>query len=119
MHYIVGVKRFYMGNVMDGTFPDIKVLQSLYDHLHVDNSEGCKSCSWRYTCSGACPMGRLMVLDNPAASQKTRTYCERLRCEYTRKIFELILWEKGEKVASGILEHAESERTGTPHMIRC
>ncbi len=57
--YIVGVRRFHMGNMMDGTFPDMHVLRSLYDHLHVDNTDGCKSCSWRYTCSGACPMGRL------------------------------------------------------------
>ncbi len=117
--YIVGIKKFYMGNIMDGTFPDMNVLQSLYDHLHVDNTDGCKSCAWRYACSGACPMGRLMVLDNPAASRKTRAYCERLRCDYTKKIFELILWEKGRNAASGILEQTEPETTRAPGMILC
>jgi uncharacterized protein len=117
--YIVGIRKFYMGNIMDGTFPDMRVLQSLYDHLHVDNADGCKLCAWRYVCSGACPMGRLMVLDNPEASQITRAYCERVRCDYTRKIFELILWEKGRNAASGILEHAGTEALRAPDMILC
>lgn len=114
--YLVGIRRFYMGNIMDGTFPDINVLQSLYDHLHVDNSNGCKSCSWRYMCSGACPMGRLMVLDNPNTSQKARTYCERLRCDYTRRIFELILWKKGQEAAS-FLENKKPETGSITHLI--
>jgi uncharacterized protein len=117
--YVVGVKRFHMGNIMDGTFPDMKILRSLYDHLHVDNTEDCKSCSWRYACSGACPMGRLMVLENPGATERMRDYCQRLRCDYTKKIFELILWERGEKAASGILGHKKIERSASPDMFIC
>ena len=116
--YLVGIRRFFIGNITNGSYPDRKLLRWMYDYLHVDNSEDCKSCSWRYTCSGACPMGRLMVLDKPAVNETTRTYCERIRCDYTRKIFELILWEKGRE-AAGLLENKKPRMAGFPDVIPC
>lgn len=110
--YLVGINRFYMGNIMDESYPDRTVLQRMYDFLHVDQREDCKECSWRYICSGACPLGRLMLWNNPAASEKVRNYCNEIKCDYTRQIFELLLWERGEQAASTLLGEHNCQGTG-------
>ncbi len=106
--YLVGIRKFYMGNIIDGSYPDRNLLQWMYDYLHVDNREDCRLCSWRYICSGACPLGRLMLPSNPAATSRVRNYCDAIKCEYTKKIFELLLWERAQRTASSILENQES-----------
>jgi uncharacterized protein len=118
--YLVGIKRFYMGNIMNESYPDTNVLQWMYHFLHVDYREDCKSCSWRYICSGACPLGWLMILNNPAAPEKVRNYCESIKCKYNRKIFELMLWRKAQDTASSFLENnGGSETSGISNIIPC
>jgi uncharacterized protein len=113
--YLVGMKRYYMGNIMNESYPDKNVLRWIYNYLHVDQREDCKTCSWRYICGGACALGRLTVLDNPAASGKVRDYCRRITCEYTKEMLELLLWDKAQVTASELLE--DYRKNQTPGML--
>lgn len=118
--YLVGIKRFYMGNIVNESYPDKVLLQRMYTCLHVDNRDDCRSCSWRYICSGACPLARLLLLDNPVAPERVRHYCEFIQCEYTRYIFELILWRRGQEAAAGFLErHKACEKSGMSDTLLC
>jgi uncharacterized protein len=102
--YLVGIRRFHMGNVMDEGYPRRGVLRRMRDYLHVDNVEDCKSCPWRYVCGGGCPLGLLTVFGNPRATVGVKDYSRQIRCEYTRKMLELMLWDKAELTASSALE---------------
>lgn len=103
--YLVGMKKFYIGNVMNDSYPDKDTLDRLYNYLHVDQREDCKGCPWRYICGGGCALGRLTVLDNPAASEKVRDYCRCITCEYTKKMLELLLWDKAQEAASSYFKN--------------
>jgi uncharacterized protein len=72
----------------------------MMEYLHVDNMAECKECEWRYICGGGCPVGKLTVFENPAANSKTVKYCGKIRCDYTKKTIELLLWDLA-KEASG------------------
>lgn len=118
--YLVGIKRFYLGNVLKGNYPDKEVLNRMYNLLHVDQREQCQSCSWRYMCGGGCPIGRLTVLDNPLASKKVRNYCNRMNCEMVQTVLQLLLWDKAKDYVSKkheLLGHSKLAAIG--HTIYC
>ncbi len=117
--YLVGIKRFYLGNIMDENYPDTSVLDWMMDFLHVDNIEECKGCSWRYMCGGGCPVGKLTVFENPLASRKTVKYCNGIRCDYTKKAIEVLLWdlamEAGSSVKGAMLRKAPGAMASIVH----
>jgi len=120
--YLVGIKKFFMGNVLRDDYPDTGLLDRMMDLLHVDNIEECKSCSWRYICGGGCPVGRLTVLDNPTVTPGVKDYCTRISCDYTRKILELLFWELAEEASQSAGEAASRESSvakDAVRMIRC
>lgn len=100
--YLVGIKRFYMGNILDESYPDNNILDRMMDSLHVDNMEECRECGWRYICGGGCPVGKLTVFDNPMANRKAVKYCQSIRCDYTKKVIELLLWDLAGEAASAV-----------------
>jgi uncharacterized protein len=100
--YLVGIKRFYLGNIVNHNYPDNNILDWMMDFLHVDNIEGCKECGWRYICGGGCPVGKLTVFENPKAKRKTVKYCNSIRCDYTKKIIELLLWDFAKEAALSV-----------------
>ncbi len=110
--YLVGLKRFYAGNIMDSSYPDRNLLDRMYGHLHVDRVEDCRQCAWRYLCCGGCPVGRLTVMDNPQATEGIKEYCRRMQCDYTKGILELLLWKKATEVAS-------EDAADTAHATAC
>jgi uncharacterized protein len=116
--YLVGVREFYLGNIMNGSYPDKGVLGWMYDYLHVDNFEDCRSCPWRYLCGGGCPVGRLTVLRNPAVSKRVAAYFEQIRCECTRELMELVLWDMARESASSLLKEHNAGET-IEHTIHC
>lgn len=109
--YLVGIRRFYLGNIMREDYPNRAVLHQLYNYLHVDRREDCKSCSWRYICGGGCPLWRLMVLHNPRATTNTIDYCKGINCEYIKKIIELLLWDKAQETASSLMKNLTGNET--------
>lgn len=117
--YLVGIKRFYLGNVMNGNYPDMRVLDWMLDFLHVDKAPECRQCSWRYICGGGCPVGKLTVFDNPLASRRTLNYCNGIRCESTKKVIELLLWdlatEAGSSVERETFDDAPERSSGIIH----
>ena len=106
--YLVGIKRFHLGNIMDGSYPRTDVLVRMHDGLHVDGREGCKHCSWRYVCGGGCPVGAITVSENPMAGSEVKAYCRQMCCDYTKNILELLLWERAEAAASFCAESEAS-----------
>ncbi len=98
--YLVGISRFHAGNMMDGSYPKKDLLERMYEAVHVERMEDCKACAWRYLCCGSCPVGRLTVMDNPSASPAVKEYCRKIRCDYTKGILEILLWEKATEAAS-------------------
>ena len=100
-----------MGNVMNGSFPDLTGCRRMLDLIHVDHTDECKNCRWRYLCGGGCPVLRLTVLENNRASETMVNYCRQIYCDYSRKILELLLWRKGEEAATRLeKEHLEVTR---------
>lgn len=97
--YLVGIRRCHVGNVRDDSYPRRDVLERMYDDLHVDHRDDCKRCSWRYICAGGCPLGRLTVLNNPAATAGVKSYCRQICCDYTKSILETLLWERAQETA--------------------
>jgi len=102
--YLVGIRRFHLGNIMNADYPKRELLERLYDELHVDHLEDCRQCSWRYICGGSCPLGRLTVSNNPLASAGVKTYCRKIRCDFSKSVLELLLWEKADETVSGCHE---------------
>lgn len=109
--YLVGIKRFYMGNILDGSYPDERVLDWMMDFLHVDRMEECKGCEWRYICGGGCPVGKLTVFENPLASPETIQYANAIRCDYTKAIIELLLWDLAKEAAASVKKGNLNKRT--------
>jgi uncharacterized protein len=105
--YLVGIQRFYLGNILEERYPENAVLDGMMASLHVDNMEECRDCAWRYICGGGCPVGKLTVFDNPLASRKAVSYCGSIRCDYTKKVIELLLWDMAREAA------AEVDREGS------
>jgi uncharacterized protein len=101
--YLVGIKIFHMGNMIDGSYPKKNALAWMYEDVHVDHREDCNQCSWRYICGGGCPLGYLTVLNNPSASPEVKMYCTRMCCDYTKRMLELVLWNKAQAAASNCL----------------
>jgi len=108
--YLVGIKRFHMGNVLTEGYPDNTILDGMMDTLHVDNMEECKECAWRYLCGGGCPVGKLTVFDNPMANDKAVKYCGSIRCDYTKKVIELLLWDLAREASAAV-------KKGTPGKV--
>ena len=97
--YLVGIKRYNQGNVLSGSYPDPAVPLALVEELHVDQRPDCKSCSWRYLCGGGCPVQMLAMKGRKDLSPKAQDYCERINCEYTKKVLEVLLWEYADQAA--------------------
>ncbi len=102
--YLVGMRRFHMGNIMSEDYPHIKIVQKMYDGLHVDRMDDCKACSWRYMCGGGCPLWRLTVQNNNRASAGVIRYCKGMSCDYTKRIIEVVLWDKAKETASKLMD---------------
>ena len=117
--YLVGIRKFHLGNIMHGDYPNKKLLKHLYDSLHVDRLEDCRNCSWRYLCGGGCPLWRLTVVDNPRASGSIIDYCRGISCEYTRRIIELLLWDKARESASSLMHNLDGNETERPSNVLC
>ena len=100
--YLVGIKRFSLGNILNEDYPDNTVLDWMMDFLHVDLIAECKDCAWRYICGGGCPVGKLTVFENPLANRKTVQYCHGIRCDYTKKVIELVLWDLAREAGSSV-----------------
>ena len=100
--YLVGIARYCVGNIMEGTYPDNPVLEKMAADLHVDRREGCKDCSWRYLCGGGCPVQHLAMADQQHISPKARAYCERINCDYTKRVLEVLLWDLATQTAQAI-----------------
>jgi uncharacterized protein len=106
--YLVGIRRFYLGNIMREDYPDRRVLDGMMDSLHVDRMPECQGCAWRYLCGGGCPVGKLTVFGNPRASEDVLQYCQGIRCDCTRRIVELLLWDLAGKASSAVDEGKRS-----------
>ena len=102
--YLVGMQRYNQGNVLSGSYPDPAVALALVEELHVDQRPDCKACSWRYLCGGGCPVQMLAMKGRTDLSAKAQDYCDRINCEYTKKVLEVLLWEyadQASRVADG------------------
>ena len=97
--YLVGIPRYNQGNVMSGSYPDPAVALQLVEELHVDQRPDCRGCAWRYLCGGGCPVQMLAMAGRTDLSPKARAYCERINCEYSKKVLEVLLWEYAEQAA--------------------
>ncbi len=117
--YLVGLKRFFIGNILDDNYPDTEVLDAMMDLLHVDNMEGCRECKWRYLCSGGCPVGKLIVMDNPNASKNVIQYTKKINCNYTKAVLEVLLWEMAEDAATSAREGATKKEVSDHHILDC
>jgi uncharacterized protein len=117
--YLVGIRRYYMGNIMNDSYPNRTLIKWMYDCLHVDHIVECKSCPWRYICGGGCPVWRLTVSDNPGVTDGIKGYCKEVACKNTKKIIEMLLWDKAQETASYFLENFGNETRNYTDVIHC
>ena len=105
--YLMGIQRFFLGNVLEKEWIDTSLLEQMKQNLFVDHLEDCKGCRWRYLCGGGCPVSRLTVLNNPDCTEKVRNYCSMINCAYTQKILELLFWELADAAGSTLKASSE------------
>ena len=117
--YLVGIRRFALGNVKEPASADPPVLRQMRETLHVDRLAECRACQLRYLCGGGCPLWRLTVAGNSQASPRTLAYCQWVGCEYTRKMIELLLWDAGEQSAARVLGQQATEKPKGAALARC
>jgi uncharacterized protein len=118
--YLVGIRQFHLGNIMNRTYPNGGLLQSMCDRLHVDRMEECRSCVWRYVCGGGCPLRRLMPFDKGAPAQRVADYWKRVNCDCTKHVIELALWDRAEAAAMSLLRSNEMRETSAiAHAVHC
>jgi uncharacterized protein len=97
--YLVGIQRFYLGNLLDGSYPKLEVLERMYEALRLDQRNDCRDCSWRRLCGGGCPLGELTIVGNPSSGDRIKEYSKRIRCDFNKSMLEALLWKKAEAVA--------------------
>ncbi|HEY3359816.1 MAG TPA: radical SAM protein [Polyangia bacterium] len=98
--YLVGIRRFFLGNILSAAYPQPAVLDWMMGYLNVDTTAPCRGCEWRYICGGGCPVGRLTVFQNPRASDAIVRYCHGVSCDLTKRVVELLLWDMAEEAAA-------------------
>lgn len=96
--YLVGIKRFFLGNVSDLDYPRQDVLQGLRETLDVDADRSCAVCAYRYLCGGGCPVAKLTVRDNPSACPLTLAYAGKIACAVSKTVLDHVLWKMAEGV---------------------
>lgn len=117
--YLVGIPDYDMGNITEGTYPQTEKLQALADELHVDKRDDCKSCNWRYLCGGGCPVQKLIIKGREKElTPKARTYCEKINCEYTKKVLTILLWDAAQKAEERYKSAAAPVETPTRRNAR-
>lgn len=94
--HVVGMPRYFLGNVSETDFPRTGPLLRMAQALDVDRLTGCRECGWRYLCGGGCAITREMVLMNEAAPPAVRNYCEQIHCRFETQAMEMLLWERAE-----------------------
>ncbi len=108
-HYLVGIERFRTGNAFDrDRHREKQVLEGLLKRLDVEQITTCHGCLWRYLCGGGCPVMRLMVRDNPRASERARKYANDIVCAAARHIGAAVLWHAAKRAK----ESLEKRRQG-------
>jgi uncharacterized protein len=90
--YLVGIERYFAGNVFDKNFPDGEVFETMMNYLDVRKNDNCRGCSYRFLCAGGCPVGRLTVENNPNVSAEALAYSKGIKCAMSKTIIDHILW---------------------------
>jgi uncharacterized protein len=109
--YLVGIKRYLIGNVFDGEYPRKDVLDSMARLANVHNVESCMRCSYRYMCSGGCPVTRYTVADNPNAGTDTLQYAGEKTCIMKTSIIQHLLWQLAADAVNSSCMDSESEQS--------
>ncbi len=81
--YLVGEKRFYLGNIHD----EAVSFNYSFDEYHVDKITDCKDCKFKYLCGGGCVI-RIMQAKN--LSKQAFKYFTDITCTMTKIFFEEI-----------------------------
>ncbi len=96
--YLVGLQKFFIGNVFDSRYPDENVLNEIMRRIDVHNLEQCSTCAYRYLCAGGCPVGHLTVEGNPKATPESLQYVKTMTCVKSKTVVQHLLWEIAEGV---------------------
>ena len=97
--YLVGMKKYKLGNIFsDESYPKESVVTMMMDVINIDNSPECKDCRLRYICGGGCPVGRLIIKENPKADAEIIKYTKDVACKSNRAMIEEALWHYAEKI---------------------
>jgi len=98
--YLVGQEEYKMGNVFDDgvTYSHEKeAVRNALMQVHVDHTRSCKSCSWKYLCSGHCPIARLAVEANERQGKNIPDYVKKYTfaksCKANRTFLQTLLWD--------------------------
>lgn len=96
--YWVGINSLKIGNIFDKTlYSSSPVLKNLMKKLHIDYTERCKKCSWRYICAGGCPVHKISIMENQKASKIAIKYANSINCITAKGLLEHLLWKKAEE----------------------
>ena len=98
--YLVGQEKYKMGNVFDEGLTysnEQEAVNHAFMNVHVDHVPACSKCSWKYICSGHCPIARLALEANEANGKPMPAYVKKYTfkksCKMTRTFYEMLLWD--------------------------
>ena len=88
-HQFVGITKFKMGNLYDGTFNE--EMKDMFAHAHVYNKPECKKCWAKFYCSGGCNANNYIYAGDIHNAHK-------LSCQIQKKRLECAIMMKAVKM---------------------
>jgi len=90
--YLVGIKKFEVGDIFAGDFPRREVLDMMLAATDIANIALCRSCTLRHLCGGGCPVGRFTIAGNPKVPARIKKYTRDIACVTSKTVIEELVW---------------------------
>lgn len=90
--YLVGIKRYEVGDLFAHDFPRRDVVDSMLKVTDVGNIEKCSKCRLRNLCGGGCPVGQFIIAGNDNVDEKIKQYTEEIACATSQTVLEELIW---------------------------
>ena len=96
--YLVGNRRYEVGDLMLNDFPKKDVLADMLDAVDITKRDRCSGCSFRHLCGGGCPVGVFSIADNPNASPELQQYVRDISCAVSKTVLTELFWRMADTI---------------------
>lgn len=95
--YLVGIKKFEVGDIFAGDFPRRDVVDMMLDVTNIENIEMCRGCDLKNLCGGGCPVGQFTIVGNSDIPARIKKYTEDMACITSKTVIEELIWSMAKK----------------------